>query len=305
MMRLDRSVGYASLFLLAACGGGGSGGGNTTPAMTDDEPEQVVLPDEDEGVDVVADDPDIFPTVLLAAVTGGNTTTPETTSFTQALADIRFDDSYNLRIILTEATGDREIARFTDEDIQSSTDGLRLYQSETAILISSTPEGETLGERLDYTTFGRWREFDSAGIDAFTDGAAFFAGVPTNSLSAMPTTGSATYTGSASGQALAQNRSFVTALSGSMSATADFNANQLDLDFTLTRLSTAEFWGSVDANDLSIAGDSFSGDGVTSSLGHTGSASGRFFGPDAVELGGVIELESDLSVLQVGFGAAQ
>ena len=56
---------------------------------------------------------------------------------------------------------------------------------------------------------------------------------------------------------------------------------------------------------MSIDGDRFGGRNATSSRGHQGLATGRFFGPEAAEIGGVAELGDDSSVLQAGFGAAR
>lgn len=291
MTRGRTATGLFALWLLSACGGGSGGGetiSDTTGAADNQDPDTAAA----------------FPTVLAGAVTGGNTSTPDTTSFQGLTSDIRFDQNYNLRIILTGSGGEREVLRFTDESVESESEGIRLYQNGQTILLSSTPEGTTLGQRLDYTVFGRWREFDPSGATSFVDGAAFFGGVPTNSQSEMPKTGTASYQGAASGQVLPLDRSFVSALEGTATATADFGNATINLSMNLVRPRDGSFWGEVTATDLGIDGDGFSGV-TTSSQGHDGQTSGRFFGPGAAEIGGVSELANAGSILQIGFGAAK
>ena len=148
MNRLEYTPIMALLLLLAACGGSSGGGGSEATPVSDDPTPVDDPPADDEpeiGIDPPTEpppDPDIgFPTLLAGAVAGGNTTTPETTSFDGSPADIRFDSAYNLRIIVGSTTGNREVARFSANDVVSDSDGLDLYRNDQAILISSTPVG--------------------------------------------------------------------------------------------------------------------------------------------------------------------
>jgi hypothetical protein len=71
-------------------------------------------------------------------------------------------------------------------------------------------------------------------------------------------------------------------------------------------------YGELDSIDDNISGTLsyasgsgiFSGD-VSTSLGPTGTATGRFYGPNANEIGGVISVQDNLAVIAMGFGATQ
>jgi len=165
----------------------------------------------------------------------------------------------------------------------------------------------TIDPNLDWTRVGSWA-FDESPWDysGFPSQRGVFVTGYETPEGAMPTTGSATFSGSANGSMFAPAsmsnglpcRCTEVQLTGTASFTADFGARSLD--GALTEMGIIGGWDgeSTPWNDVTftstIVGNSFSGTtSVTTSpagamgLNATGTLEGRFFGPSAQEAGAV------------------
>lgn len=142
----------------------------------------------------------------------------------------------------------------------------------------------------NYQTFGVWDtvfDADSGRIGAFS------AGAPTP-VSAVPTSGTATYTGMAGG--FHADAAGATSLTSAMlRVDADFGARTLAFSTSNTAI-TADLVTYSPAPSLDLAGtlgyaagtNTFSG-AIETASGMSGRADGRFYGPNAEEIGGVFE----------------
>jgi hypothetical protein len=172
-------------------------------------------------------------------------------------------------------------------------------------LLANAPE---LG--WNYQSFGYWVESagsTSAVIDAVTLGSA-------TDFNAMPVSGTANYSGLAAGTYV-DATGWPSDYAASMAATVDFGAAR-SVSFSTTRSLILPL-GSEDviaAPELNLAGtlsispsaNGFSGAVSTTgpSVNLTGTLTGRFYGPNAEEMGGVFALTgSGTEGLLGGFGA--
>ncbi|MCB1883791.1 MAG: transferrin-binding protein-like solute binding protein [Geminicoccaceae bacterium] len=199
---------------------------------------------------------------------------------------------------ITIAQGGATVAVLT---AGATDDGFTDYASADgkAIGLASEPGGSPLGAGpLDYTAFGVWATATADG-GGYDEAGAFFGGVRT-AADAVPTTGSADYTGAATAVETGGDAGGL--LLGTFEAAADFAAGSVRGDIALK--DAAGTWGTIDTGPLAIADAAFSGDGITSSNGHVGTVGGRFFGPAAEEVGGTFCLTGPSSV-RGSFGGAQ
>ncbi len=159
-----------------------------------------------------------------------------------------------------------------------------------------------------YQTFGVWETGRANASGTF--GAAS-VGVPTTG-SAIPTTGTATFTGLSGGVYIDSTgeNDYITA--SSVSADVDFLNRQVVLTTSdTTKVNTISAVESP-ATDLNMTGilsytpgdNSFKGN--VSATAMTGSSSGQFYGDNAEELGGVFRLEGvGMETYIGGYGAKQ
>jgi hypothetical protein len=150
----------------------------------------------------------------------------------------------------------------------------------------------TLG--WDYQTFGVWA-INGAPLQV----GAISAGAVTPA-SAVPTTGSATFTGHAGGFYFDGTGARLTT-DAQMSAVANFSNRSIQFSTTGTMVSTAANPPATTANSgLNLSGNlsyapgssQFSGNVNTANGALSGNASGRFYGPNAEEIGGVYGLNA-------------
>lgn len=144
----------------------------------------------------------------------------------------------------------------------------------------------------NYQSFGVWN--DSASPDGMR-ASSFGAATPS---SAVPTVGSATFSGKLGGGYVSPTgeRGAATA---DLRVSASFSARSLDLASSRTTL-VRDAGGSVAAPHLDLRGSltyapgssTFTGSLVNSAGTMTGSSTGRFYGPAAQELGGVFVMRS-------------
>ena len=139
----------------------------------------------------------------------------------------------------------------------------------------------------EYQSFGIWTT--GAGTGSGTYGSAS-AGSPTPA-GAIPTTGTATYFGYAGGRHVAADGSYYFTLAN-MQASTNFATRQLNFQTNFTE-QTADLVTSAMNTNLNMSGTlsynpgstQFSG-AVSTAGGMTGTATGRFYGPAAQEIGG-------------------
>ena len=286
--------------LLTGCGGGGSSGGGDTATPGGDG--GTVTPG-DGGTDTG----------------GGGTTGGDLPTLGQALgtsaASFAAQDSSGGSGVTVGLAADRtltvnrggETLTFGADEIEPAEDVFDTYIDTTngrTALVSQN--GAAAGDgRLDYSAFGYWATVDGDRSTptslAVLDAGSFFGGVPTPA-GELPTSGTATYTGFSGAVDVAADGTART-LTGGLDATADFGAGSLDASMSLEENATTT-WGTVTADGLSISGDgAFAGD-ATSSRGHSGGATGRFFGPAAEELGGAFTLTGP-STVKGSFGGTR
>jgi hypothetical protein len=160
---------------------------------------------------------------------------------------------------------------------------------------------------FEYQTFGIWDQETSANAGHL---GLLSIGVTTPE-SSIPTSGTATYNGAALGYKSSTNGE-MSVIASELDAIADFSNRSLSLQtFNTTIMS---LYGELDSIDDNISGTlsyasgsgTFSGN-VSTDSGYTGLATGKFYGPNANEIGGVMSVKgsNDLAVIAMGFGATQ
>lgn len=170
-------------------------------------------------------------------------------------------------------------------------------------------DGEKTGVVLNPATLG-WN-YQSFGVWA-VDGApmqvgAMSAGAVTPAT-AVPTMGSATFTGHAGGFYFDGTGSRLTT-DAQMSAVTNFSSRTIDFSTTGTMVSTTANPPATSARpELNLSGNlsygsgssQFSGNVSTANSALSGNASGRFYGPNAEEMGGVYGLSGSNGARMVG-----
>jgi hypothetical protein len=161
-----------------------------------------------------------------------------------------------------------------------------------SLSVSLPPQGSSSAANLVYPTanaslshmaFGEWM----LPIDGGQEGGFFAFGAVTPGA-AIPTTGSATYTGAFHAKAFGGSIFFVTAtpIDGSFSATADFATRSVSVTASNPTYASYDFTGTLSyASGTNQLSGSFS-----TTSGYSGGAVARFFGPAAEELGGAFQL---------------
>lgn len=178
------------------------------------------------------------------------------------------------------------------------------------------------GNNWNYQSFGVWTTIGGT-VNAMSYGA------PTAASAVLPLTGMATYIGGLQGRYMAAqgdllNGETVSAgvqfgLAATVTAVVNFDTRQIDFSTassTLQRQGTpttpppapfpdSRFNVSSTALTISSSANAFSGAIVSGSngMGLAGNVDGRFYGPNAEELGGVVGLVNGNRALIGGFGA--
>lgn len=158
----------------------------------------------------------------------------------------------------------------------------------------------------NYQTFGVW---DKLPTSTTWQAGAISAGAPTPA-SAVPTTGSATFTGLASGFYI-DPAGTLYGTAASMQAIADFTNRSIGFSTSNTQVSTTG--GTVTPNSgLNLSGslsytagtNLFSGTVTTANSALSGTATGQFYGPNTEEIGGIYSLQAPTGVSGMlgGFG---
>ena len=160
---------------------------------------------------------------------------------------------------------------------------------------------------FEYQTFGLW---DKNISDTSGHVGMFSVGVTTPE-SSIPTSGTASYNGTAIGYASSPEGE-IGLIDAKLNAVADFSNRSLALSTTDTIVTLNLDGIDMSMPELNLSGalsyasgsGIFSGD-VSTNLGPAGTATGRFYGPNANEIGGVISVQDNLGAIVMGFGAKQ
>lgn len=278
--------------ILAACGGGGGGGGAGSSSTL---APFVKWSSVAAGSTYVISGDSMQGTYTWnssgsGAVAGAGTVSAITRGSQQSGAT--FTETFNSSGIVqsvriqTASGTDISFARGTD------TFGVLLINNDINAVVSAdqtryalAPEPTAMG--WEYQSFGIW--VTGAGTGSGTYGAASIgAATPGGSV---PTTGTATYNGYTGGRYVASDGKYYFS-SSSMSAATNFATRSISFATTNTSL-TPELLTSTSAPGLNMAGtltysagsNQFTGN-ITTSSGLTGTATGRFYGPTAQEIGG-------------------
>jgi hypothetical protein len=266
----------AASLILSACGGGG--GGSATPLAWDGQGQEISYVYDPANKNITS------------IGTPTNTTGNYSTQLT-------FDAGVLTGLTLTTPSRTMSFASYEIFNVSPEIFGASNTTS-NALVANHISLG------WDYQTFGVWE----TGLDT-TQGTfgAFSVGVTAGT--AIPTTGSATFTGKVAG-------SYVPATPGpgyAVLANLTVNANFLNRSLVLhtTDTVTSPDWTTFTQNDgLNLSGNlsyssgtnGFTGDLSTVS-GLTGQSSGQFYGPTAQELGGVFFLQGGGETYTGAYGA--
>lgn len=181
---------------------------------------------------------------------------------------------------------------------QTST--IALNKSETTIGVFTNPTYYG----FEYQTYGAWGSYGNA----TTSANAISVGSATP-VTGLPATGSYTFTGGASGYYTDSNKlAYVT--NANMTATASFDSRTVNLTTTGTYISGSPTGSVVPAPNLNLAGTLAIASGsnqvsgtVSTVSGMSGNANGKFYGPNANEVGGTYAVSgSGLGSFVGGFG---
>lgn len=302
-MQAAYSAGVAVLsgtLILSACGGGGGGGTIPSPTPVETTPFTTWRTDvAGKVIEAKGFGRDINYTYSCANESDckntGQVTGISPATSTNVTALFFFDSNGNLTQLWPASTigfSGTQIAQLNSDFVSG--------RSAVAHAIVSNPKSTA----WDYQSFGVWE----SGLDSLTAGtySVMSVGAPTTNV---PTTGTATFLGDVVG-AYVNSGGKGYAVMADLTVQANFTTQTLALSTTNTRISSD--WSAFHAPtvNLELSGtlqyaagtNSFTGELTTGNL--TGTSTGTFYGPGAVELGGVFSLRpSDLTSVETYSGA--
>ena len=181
---------------------------------------------------------------------------------------------------------------------QTST--IALNKTETTIGVFTNPTYYG----FEYQTYGAWGSYGNA----TTSANAISVGNATP-VTGLPATGSYTFTGGASGY-YSDPSKYAYVTNANMTATATFDTRTVSFSTTGTYISGSPSGSVIPASNLNLSGtlsiaagsNAISGT-VTTAGGMSGNANGKFYGPNANEMGGTYAVSgSGLGSFVGGFG---
>jgi hypothetical protein len=284
---MRNSISIVATLAVAACGGGGGGGGGdsflpsgVTPipftsfsALGPNEVVDLEAGDAREGAIVVDAD--------------GNVVGLDPQQRVAASLQLRTDDDIAFDALRLFVDGRRITIDSNDPNVSIVSDPddvLLIVQRETDDALDLVALVEPGAIALDHLTFGFWA---SGGVEqeALLGVGAF--GALTDATD-VPTTGTARYEGALVGIAILGGETV-----DGVAAEVALDANFATAEIAFASSGTESEIGPVPAldmaGDLAIAGERFAGTGTTAG-GLTGPVEGSFYGPAAVEAGGVFDL---------------
>ena len=286
MKRLSFWVVAASLPALTACGGGGGGSSTLSPFVSWGA---TIQPNQSFSLSGLALETSVVQDPLTEALISATDATQTTVTLTGT-----FDQSGDLATFGISSSSGQSLLFSSGIDGE---DGVVTAESpdETKSLTAIDP----LELEWNFQSFGFWSNSNANSSQSVT--GVYSVGTRTLS-SAVPSTGTATFTGMAAGFFAitgAQPSEFAALLT----AQTDFATRTLNLvSTTLEGSQDTSFSGLL---TFSAGSASFSGNVSTANQVMTGTASGRFYGPRAEEIGGVFALGGQNSRMIGAFGASR
>lgn len=284
-------VSCLSTFALAlgGCGGGGGGGSavivppvvRTTTIKTESGISQV------------------------ATYTASGTTAPSIDPAGASASITTYDDDGTILRIAITTPSSSVTWDATSGDIIDNTD---------VAVVATNAAGTNVGVVINatnplvdwkYQTFGIWETGLDTGSGTI---GAMSVGTPTSG-SAIPKTGTATFSGVSGGIYRDGTTDYITA--SSLSANVDFLNRTIALATTATEKLEVGTVTSIADPDLDMTGtltyatDTNAFSGSVTATGLTGSSTGQFYGPNAEELGGVFALTGAGKTYSGAYGAKQ
>jgi hypothetical protein len=307
MNKLSLAVVSASVAGLTACGGGGGGGGSSA-TLAPFVNWSSVAP----STSIVVSGDSYQGTFSYNVAT--RTVTGLTTGSHQSGAS--YTGTYDAGGSLTAATINSAAGTTVSwSRAAGDTFGTLIIDSRVDAVVSANGQNYALAANptrfgFEYQTFGTWVTGGGTGSGTY----GFMSVGNQSSGSSVPTSGTATYTGVTGGRYADSNGAdYFT--SSSVSATADFAARGLTFSTNGTAI-TRDLLNTSSATNLNLSGSlsyvagsgSFSGSVSTTGVGTggsalSGSATGRFYGPSAQEIGGTFAVSSGNEVYGGAFGA--
>jgi hypothetical protein len=298
------SVAAATLGL-AACGGGGGGGGSPAPVASPTPPVAAAPTTNTTLTNLVASQSFATAANGLAGtyVNATGVTTP--TSYSPGGADglgIAYnaaDQSYTVSVY-----GETNTFTPANRDAAHSTNLATAYSRTSGATDYNLVLANPAAVQLTYSSYGVWQRDVTGSPNSTLHQSVFVYGIPTAS-SDLPRTGSATYSTAVGGFWVAGGD--VRVLSGTSTFSADFGAGTTRLDMTMVGKSqlagggTFAFGsvggaGSINSSNATISGAL--GSTSAASAGYSGVYAGRFYGPQAAEVGVVFDLQRGSNVVQ-------
>lgn len=298
----------ASMFLSACGGGGGSGGTVPTTSTTSTTPtgtpftswsavtagSTVVVPGMSQQVTRTAD----FTTGLITSISAPTAVDTAASFFTETLNS----SGTITKVVITSPTGNISFDAAAGDTISYLGNAPWILAAEkndrSALVMGADPD--IFG--WEYQSFGVW----SAGRTTESGSAGVMSvGAPTAGA-AIPTAGTATFTGTSNG-VYVDAAGLDYHVDSDVSVNANFAARTLILSSTGTITSRDFFATTSPAPNLNLTGtlayaagtNSFAGT-LTNGGTLSGTSTGRFYGPSAQELGGVFVLKANSGVETYG-----
>ena len=216
-------------------------------------------------------------------------------NYARATSSVQFDpvtNTYILRdtgnVSLTSSFGPANspvnAGAFTTFTKYGGAETLRVYR----------PVNATQGVTLTHTTFGHWRRTAPVTGGTSVNDTYFVYG--TKTPPAQIAAGAANYTTALDGTFA--NKDGVYAVTGNGTFSANFGARTIS--YTATPVGAREgdaaplaFGALTGSGTIATAASSFKGTGVTNGSGYRMDVGGYFFGPNAIEVGGVFRLNGN------------
>jgi hypothetical protein len=284
-MKMKQLKIIASMFvaiLLTACGGGG-GGSSSTTTFTAFTKYDDVSPGDRVEISGLSTEADYEQALLTSTITSS---TPTGSVDSGALVRMSYDSSGALEELKIVSAGGTELVFDSQSTFTLGTE----YTSVTNSSADATAAYGTL-TNWDYTAFGVWGAKDTAllgNLGAFSMGAETSGG-------SIPVSASATYTGNSLGYYTASDGS-LSIVQADLTANADFANRIISISSTNSYVNIIG-GGSGYVSPLDYNGTLSYPNGVnvltgTLSLnnGLNGPVAGRFYGPNAEELGATFSM---------------
>lgn len=306
-------ISLGSSLLLVACGGGGKGFV---------KPSQANFSSFD---DIKADQIVVVEAISQTATETKDRSTGEVTSISPATQDtdnthitLGYDASRLLNALTLESPEANLSWSEASDDIFLNTDA-SLFLSNSALFVSNPDSSQTfvLADPADpsldwnYQTFGVWQDIAVSDTTITTQRGVISAG-RASPASGIPTSGGATYEGLASGFYSDVDGNLLL-FDSALTAVANFEVRSISFTTLGTTAINDNPVGITSRDDLNLTGNLFYNAGsnqftgtLTNDGSLSGTATGRFYGSGAEEIGGTFELSGSGSESMLGgFGAKE